>query len=100
MIPISYLWRIAAGIALGFYGTWVVATIATVLVLIFRVPQVTELLRKTELYPYFGVYYATKAASFLIPLWVTIIVMDGGHFVNQIQQYLGFDFLNWFIRQH
>lgn len=95
---VSYIWRCALGVLLGFYGTWVVALLATLASLVYRVPQVVKLLRGADLEPIFGFWCASKAASFLIPLWVTVVIMDGGKIVDMIKQYVGLDFISWFIR--
>lgn len=95
-----YIWRIVLGIALGWYGTWVIALVVTVLVLTFRIPQVTQLVRMKELGPAFGLYFASKAASFLIPLWLTVLILDGGPLLTTLVSSLGLDLPNMFFRKH
>lgn len=95
-----YIWRMATGVLLGYYGTWALALVVSVLVLLYRIPQIVSCFKKGEIYDAFGVYFATKSASFLVPLWLTICLLDGGAVITHLASYLGVDFSQLFIRHH
>jgi hypothetical protein len=95
-----YLWRVAAGVALGFYGTWISAAIVTAVIFLYHIPLMVSSVRQGEVGGLVGLYLASKAASFLVPLWLTIMVLDGGFLISDLSDYFGISMGNLFIRSH
>lgn len=95
-----YAWRIVAGILVGYFGTWALAVAISLGVLFYRIPQVISCIKKGEILYLFGIFFATKAMSFLIPLWLTVLLVNGDAIITHLSGYLGTNFGQVFIRTH
>lgn len=95
-----YVWRIAIGIVLGYFGTWVLAIVVSVATLLYRIPQIISCIKKGEIYYSFGIFFTTKALSFLLPLWLTVLLVNGDLIIAYFSSHFGTDFSQLFIRTH
>ncbi len=94
----AYVWRIPLGIVIGAFVTPIAALLVSGVVLLYRIPQAVMLLLKGDIYPLLALYFISKALAFLVPLWLTVLVVHSDEVMRGLGQFIQTDYMQLLIR--